>query len=81
MSAAHNSFDFLLNTIPVGHDTGPNMALLKRDGTVVIVGAAEPLTRVNGVAAFACWIADRRPVGNAGEARFLRGAQHHLRHG
>ncbi len=32
------SFDFLLNTIPNGHDTNPYMALLKLDGTMVIVG-------------------------------------------
>jgi alcohol dehydrogenase (NADP+) len=49
MEAAQNSFDFLLNTIPVGHDTDPYMALLKRDSTMVIVGAVEPLTKVNGL--------------------------------
>ena len=49
MEAAINSFDFLLNTIPVGHDTDPYMNLLKRDGAMVIVGAVEPLTHVNGV--------------------------------
>ncbi len=49
MKAAQSSFDFLLNTIPVGHDTQPYMELLKRDGTMVIVGAVEPLKRVDGV--------------------------------
>ena len=49
MAAAANSFDFLLNTIPVGHDADPYMNLLKRDGTMVVVGAVEPLTNVNGV--------------------------------
>jgi alcohol dehydrogenase (NADP+) len=48
MAAARSSFDFLLNTIPVGHDTDPYMALLKRDGVMVIVGAVEPLKGVNG---------------------------------
>lgn len=48
MMAAQNSFDFLLNTIPVGHDVDPYMALLKRDATMVIVGAVEPLKQVNG---------------------------------
>ena len=48
MSAAKNSFDFLLNTIPVGHDVDPYMELLKRDGTMVVVGAVEPLKKVNG---------------------------------
>ena len=49
MEAAQNSFDFLLNTIPVGHDVDPYMALLKRDATMVIVGAVEPLTKVSGI--------------------------------
>ena len=49
MEAAQNSFDFLLNTIPVGHDVDPYMALLKRDGAMVIVGSVEPLTRVDGI--------------------------------
>ena len=42
-----NSFDFLLNTIPVGHDVDPYVNLLKRDATMVLVGAVEPLTNVN----------------------------------
>lgn len=42
-----NSFDFLLNTIPVGHDVDPYINLLKRDATMVMVGAIEPLTHVN----------------------------------
>lgn len=49
MAAAQNSFDFLLNTIPVGHDVDPYMTLLKRDATMVIVGALETLTKVSGV--------------------------------
>lgn len=49
MNAAQNSFDFLLNTIPVGHDVDPYMGLLKRDGTMVVVGAVEALTKVNGI--------------------------------
>ena len=48
MATAKNSFDFLLNTIPVGHDVDPYMALLKRDATMVIVGSVEPLKHVNG---------------------------------
>ncbi|WP_339627673.1 NAD(P)-dependent alcohol dehydrogenase [uncultured Maribacter sp.] len=43
-----NSFDFLLNTIPVGHDMNPYAALLKRDSTMVIVGAVEPLDPLHG---------------------------------
>lgn len=43
-----NSFDFLLNTIPVGHDTNPYINLLKRDATMVLVGAIEPLDPIHG---------------------------------
>lgn len=49
MQAAQRSFDFLLNTIPVGHDADPYMDLLKRDGTMVVVGAVEPMKQVNGI--------------------------------
>lgn len=49
MADAAGTFDFLLNTIPVGHDTDPYMNLLKRDGTMVIVGAVETLTHTSGV--------------------------------
>jgi len=48
--AAHaNSFDFLLNTIPVAHDVNPYIDLMKRDTTMVIVGALALLPDVNGV--------------------------------
>jgi len=47
MRKAQNSFDFLLNTIPVGHDVDPYVALLKRDATMTIVGAVEALKQVN----------------------------------
>ena len=39
MAKRAKSFDFLLNTIPNGHDVNPYVALLKRDGTMVLVGA------------------------------------------
>lgn len=42
------SFDFLLNTIPVGHDMNPYLNLLKRDASMVIVGAVEPLNPLHG---------------------------------
>ena len=48
MAAAQNSFDLLLNTIPVGHDVVPYMTLLKRDSTMVVLGAVEPLKHVDG---------------------------------
>ena len=38
-----SSLDFILNTIPESHDINPYVALLKRDGTLVILGAIEPL--------------------------------------
>lgn len=43
MAAHTGSFDFLLNTIPVGHDVNPYVALLKRDATMVLVGALTEL--------------------------------------
>lgn len=43
-----NSFDFLLNTIPVRHDLNPYLSLLKRDATMAIVGAIEPLDSFHG---------------------------------
>lgn len=49
MTESMNSFDFILNTIPVGHDVDPYMMLLKADSTMVIVGAIEALTRVNSI--------------------------------
>ncbi|MBI1364025.1 MAG: alcohol dehydrogenase catalytic domain-containing protein [Proteobacteria bacterium] len=39
MAAHAGTFDFLLNTVPVGHDINPYMPLLKRDATMAIVGA------------------------------------------
>ena len=44
MEQAANSFDLLVNTIPVDHDLNPYLTLLKRDATMVIVGAIEPIT-------------------------------------
>lgn len=48
MRARRDSFDFLINTIPVGHDVNPYINLLKMDATMVLVGALEPLTKVHG---------------------------------
>lgn len=38
-----NTFDFIINTIPRTHDVNPYITLLKRDGTMVMVGAIEPI--------------------------------------
>ncbi|UJH92057.1 NAD(P)-dependent alcohol dehydrogenase [Antarcticibacterium sp. 1MA-6-2] len=48
MAEHRNSFDFLLNTVPVGHDVNPYLSLLKRDATMVLVGAVEPLKPMHG---------------------------------
>ena len=43
MAAHLNSFDFILNTVAAPHDLDQFMVLLKRDGTMTLVGApAEP---------------------------------------
>jgi alcohol dehydrogenase (NADP+) len=41
MRAHTNSFDFLLNTVAAQHDLNPFIELLKRDGTMTLVGAPE----------------------------------------
>tara|TARA_Y100000815_G_scaffold214045_1_gene198967 strand:- start:508 stop:1560 length:1053 start_codon:yes stop_codon:yes gene_type:complete len=48
MAKHAGTFDFLLNTIPVGHEMDPYIALLKRDATMVLVGAIEPLKPFHG---------------------------------
>jgi len=48
MEKHKGSFDFLLNTVPVKHDINPYLQLLKRDSTMTMVGAIEPLEPMNG---------------------------------
>lgn len=48
MDAAAERFDFILNTIPVTHDVGPYLSLLKPNGVLVIVGAIDMLEGVHG---------------------------------
>jgi uncharacterized zinc-type alcohol dehydrogenase-like protein len=43
------SFDFMLSTIPEKHDVNPFIALLKRNATLAVVGALEPLAAVNNM--------------------------------
>lgn len=43
MAAYAGKFDLLINTIPTSHDMNPFITLLKRDGTMVIVGAVEQI--------------------------------------
>jgi len=47
LAKVNGSFDFLLNTIPVNHDLTPYLELLKTNGTMCVVGAVEPLSKVN----------------------------------
>ena len=41
MAAQQNSFDFIVNTVAAQHDLDPFIAMLKRDCTMVLVGAPE----------------------------------------
>jgi len=43
------SFDFILSTIPQKHDVNPYFPLLKRDKTLVAVGALEPMEPLNNM--------------------------------
>jgi len=43
------SFDFILSTIPQKHDVNPYFPLLKRDKTLVAVGALEPMAPLNNM--------------------------------
>jgi uncharacterized zinc-type alcohol dehydrogenase-like protein len=48
MASSANSFDFILNTIPVSHEVGPYLNLLKPNGTMVVVGAIDNLPGLHG---------------------------------
>ena len=48
MAQYANTFDFLLNTIPVQHDVSKYVELLKLDATMVVVGSLAPLAGVHG---------------------------------
>ncbi|MGI4960006.1 MAG: NAD(P)-dependent alcohol dehydrogenase [Janthinobacterium lividum] len=47
MTSLSNSFDFILSTVPEKHDVNPFVKMLKRDSTLAIVGALEPLPPEN----------------------------------
>lgn len=47
LKALKGTFDFILSTVPEKHDVNPFVALLKRDKTLVVVGALEQLEPVN----------------------------------
>ena len=42
-----SSFDFILSTVPEKHDVNPFIELLKRDATLCVVGALEPLKPID----------------------------------
>jgi len=46
----HNSFDFIISTVPQKHDINPYIALLKRDKTLCVVGALETMAGVDNQA-------------------------------
>jgi uncharacterized zinc-type alcohol dehydrogenase-like protein len=48
MKTHKNSFDFILNTVPIKHDINPYLNLLKIDATMCMVGAIEPLEPMHG---------------------------------
>lgn len=49
MAAAQGRFHFILDTIPVEHDVEPYLALLRRGGRMVIVGALNALPPIQGI--------------------------------
>ena len=75
------SFDFILDTVSAEHDLNAYLNLLKRDGTMTLVGAPE---KPAPVAAFSLLFKRRQPrrLGHrrhprdAGDAGFLRRARH-----
>lgn len=85
MVAHTKSFDFILNTVAAPHDLDALLVLLKRDGTMALVGApatpsfAECL-QPDHEAAHPRRVDDRRHPRDPGDARFLRRARHRRRH-
>lgn len=62
MKAARGKFDFLLNTVPVAHDMSPYLGLLARNGSMVLVGAIEPMPGFHS----GLILANRRRVAGSG---------------
>ncbi len=60
MKGARNYFDFILNTISAPHDYNEYLSLLRRDGTMVLVGLPDP----QPVAAFSLVPKRRRLAGS-----------------
>ena len=49
IEALKGSLDFILSTVPEKHDLNPFISCLKRNGTICVVGALEPLAPVNNM--------------------------------
>lgn len=49
IEALENSFDFIISTVPEKHDINPYVPLLKRDCSIVCVGALEPMKGVDNM--------------------------------
>ena len=45
--ASRNRFDYLLDTVPVAHSLDGFLQLIKRNGTLIIVGAIEPVGKLH----------------------------------
>jgi uncharacterized zinc-type alcohol dehydrogenase-like protein len=56
------TFDFLLNTVPVKHNLNSYLGLLARNGTMVLVGAIEPLEEMHA----GLLLANRRRIAGSG---------------
>jgi uncharacterized zinc-type alcohol dehydrogenase-like protein len=85
MAAQANSFDFILDAVSATHDLNAYLNLLKRDGNLVLVGAPDKPLPVAAFPAdfpspFLLRFIDRRIARDAGDAGFLRKAQHHERY-
>ena len=62
MKQHERSLDFILSTIPEPHDVNPYMTLLKRDGTLTVVGCIAPLSKVVDLSKM---IPDRKSLGTS----------------
>lgn len=83
MKEHQGTFDFILNTVPVKHDINPYLSLLKRDSTMCMVGAIEPLEPMHGGSLIlgrkkSSRFLDRWYERNARNVKFLWRAQHRL---
>jgi D-arabinose 1-dehydrogenase-like Zn-dependent alcohol dehydrogenase len=77
-------FDLLIDTVSAAHDYNAYLNLLRRDGTMVLVGLPEPTPLSAGpliAASQACGIIDWRHSRDPGDAGFLWAAQRCRRRG